>query len=129
MRETLPEPDEPDTKESLLGVSFIYSSPSHYRTPRDGRVVSGWAVAVIAGGLLGLLILVLLAFIAKAVKRTTENAAALVGALEEVRSKTIVLEELEAQSRHASDVVAEAAAVLRESRPPKPEDGDGQERS
>ena len=91
--------------------------------------MSGWAVATIAGGLLGLLIVVLLAFIAKAVKRTTENATALVGALEEVRSKTIVLEQLEEQSRRASDVVAEAAAVLRESRPHQPEDGDGQERS
>jgi hypothetical protein len=91
--------------------------------------VSGWAVASIAGGLLGLLIIVLLAVIAKAVKRTTENAAALVVALDEVRSKTIVLEQLEEQSRHASDIVAEAAAVLRESRPRQPEDGDGQERS
>lgn len=91
--------------------------------------MSGWAVASIAGGLLGLLILVLLAVIARAVKRTTENAAALVGALDEVRSKTIVLEQLEAQSRHASDIVAEAAAVLRESQPREPEDGDGRERS
>ncbi|HVM05525.1 MAG TPA: hypothetical protein VM242_10145 [Acidimicrobiales bacterium] len=91
--------------------------------------MSGWAVASIAGGLLGLLIIVLLAVIAKAVKRTTENAAALVVALDEVRSKTIVLEQLEEQSRHASDIVAEAAAVLRESRPRQPEDGDGQERS
>jgi Sec-independent protein translocase protein TatA len=91
--------------------------------------VSGWAIASIVGGLLGILIVGLLVFIAKAVRKTTENAGELVGALEEVRRKTTVLQDLEAQSQHASDVVAEATAVLKEYQPRNPKDGDGRDRT
>lgn len=91
--------------------------------------MSGWAIASILGGLLGVLIIGLLVFIARAVRRTTENAGELVGALDEVRRKTIVLENLEAQSQHAAEVVAEATAVLREYEPRNPKDGDGRDRT
>jgi Leu/Phe-tRNA-protein transferase len=102
----------------------MYSFTSHYRTSRDGPAVSAWAIASLAGGLLGVLIVGLLVVIARAVRRTTENAAALMGALEELGGTTAALGDLEAQSRHASDVVAEATAVLREYQPRQPEDGD-----
>lgn len=91
--------------------------------------MSGWAIASILGGVLGALIIGLLVFIARAVRRTTENAVELVGALDEVRRKTSVLEDLEVQSKHASDVVAEATAVLREYQPRDPKDGDGRDRT
>lgn len=89
--------------------------------------MSGWAIASIVGGLLGVLIIGLLVFIARAVRRTTENAGELIGALDEVRRKTDVLEKLEVESRRASDVVAEATAVLQEYQPQNPKDGDGRD--
>jgi len=87
--------------------------------------MSGWAIASVLGAVFGILIVVLLVVIARAVRRTTENAGALMEALDEVRHKTIVLGDLEAQTKHTSDVVAEAAAVLREFQPRDPEDGNG----
>lgn len=87
--------------------------------------MSGWAVASVIGGLLGVLIIVLLAVIARAVRRTTENAGALMEALEDVRTKTAMLADLEAQSEHTSQVVAEAEAALRDLRLPDREEGHG----
>ena len=87
--------------------------------------MSGWTIAAVLGGLLGILIVVLLVVIAKAARRTTENAAMLLEALEDVRRTTLVLSDLEAQSNHTSQVVAEATAALRDQPPPDTEDGHG----
>lgn len=123
--DSVAEPDEADTTRSLLGVSFTYSVNDYYRTRQDEPAMSGWVIASVVGGLLGLLIIVLLAVISKAVKRTTENAALLVQALEQVRNQTVVLADLEAQSEHASQVVAEAESALRASRAQENEEGNG----
>ena len=87
--------------------------------------MSGWVVASVVGGLFGVLIIVLLAVIARAVKRTTENAALLMEALEQVRSQTVVLADLEAQSEHTSQVVAEAETALRGFQIGENEEGNG----
>ena len=87
--------------------------------------MSGWVVASVVGGLFGVLIIVLLAVIARAVKRTTENAALLMEALEQVRNQTVVLADLEAQSEHTSQVVAEAETALRGFQIGENEEGNG----
>ena len=104
----------------MLGVSFTYSVEDYYRTPaptstgRHGPAMSGWAIASIIGALLGTLIVVLLVVIAKAVRRTGENAIQLMEALNDVRERTIVLADLEASTERTSRVVEEAAAAIRE---------------
>lgn len=74
--------------------------------------MSTWAIFSLVGGLLGVLIIVLLAVIFRAVSRTAENAVALVEALEDVRSKTASLADLEAHASAAAQAVDDATAVL-----------------
>ena len=76
------------------------------------RTVSGWAVASLVGGALGVLLVVLIVVVFKAVARVAENAGALLTAMEEVQTKTLVLADLEAESKASAQVAADAANAL-----------------
>ena len=87
--------------------------------------MSGWAIVAVLGGLAAVLVIVLLVIIAKAVRRTTENAGLLMEALADVRRTTEVLADLETQSERVSQVATEAASALRDYQVSEPDDGHG----
>ena len=76
--------------------------------------MSGWAIAAILGGIFGVLIIVVLVMVSKAVMRTAQNAAELMQAMEEVQARTAVLVDLEARAASATRIGEEAEAALHE---------------
>lgn len=110
------QPDEPDTKAGLVGVTFTYSVANYYLDATPGSSMSGWAVASVIGGLFALVILGLLVVVSRAVMRTARNAGELMVALEQVQAQTMVLADLEAQSGDTARVADQAAAALHDLR-------------
>lgn len=76
--------------------------------------MSGWVVASLIGGLFGVVLIVLIVVVFRAVARVAENATALLSAMEDVQRKTLVLADLEAESRASEQVAADAAQALAE---------------
>lgn len=90
--------------------------------------MSAWAIVAVAGAVLGVLIIVLLVVVSRAVVRTAQNASELLVALEEVRAKTLVLAELDGHGERMAGVVSDAASTLEQLRD-GPVEGDGHEAS
>lgn len=76
--------------------------------------MSGWVVASIVGGVFGVVIVVLLVFVSRAVMRTARNAGELMVALEEVQARTKVLADLEAEAGRTARVAGDAATALQD---------------
>ena len=91
--------------------------------------MSGWVIAAILGGLFGVLLIVVLVFVSKAVMRTAQNAAELMQAMEEVQARTAVLVDLEARAADADRISRQATAAMHELdlRDRKEGNGDGAE--
>ncbi len=67
--------------------------------------MSGWAIALLVGAAVLALLVGLLVVVLRAAARTAANAEAIVTALDDLRAKTLVLDDLDAVGRRLSDTV------------------------
>ena len=78
--------------------------------------MSGWAIALLVGAAVLVLLVGLLVVVLRAAARTAASTQAVVDALEELRTKTLVLDDLDALGRTLSDTVTSATPDGREAR-------------